>query len=166
MMPLFVLPAIAPADAPVQPGWWPLPPGWWLLGMAVFVLSIWLLAALLRRLAANRRYIPPDTRTLALAALDELEHRKALGEREVAFRLNEILWAALFDPHGSGGWRPFMPRDDLGLERQEWDVFWTELEARYKPLTERGEGRQRAWIATARKWIEHLPDRDGIRMYP
>ncbi len=161
-----ILPAIAPPDAPLAPGWWPLPPGWWVLGALLLLALIWGLGSLLLRLAWRRRRVrPPDIRNFALAALDELERRPALDEREAAYRLNEILRAALIDVHGTGGWRPFMPRDDLGIDRGEWDAFWAELEDRYRPEAAEGDGRQRQWMATARYWIECLPDQDGVRMH-
>lgn len=159
------LPAIAPPDAPMAPGWWPMPPGWWILGALVFLALLWGAWTLLQRLASRRQVIPPDIRTYALAALDELACRSAPDEREVAFRLNEILRAALIDVHGTGGWRPFMPRDDLDIDRAEWDAFWSELEERYRPDAAGGDGRQQRWMATARHWIERMPDQDGVRMH-
>jgi hypothetical protein len=165
MIAVAMLPAIAPPDAPLAPGWWPLAPGWWFLGAALLMLLIWGAGKLLWRLLPQRRVIPPDIRTFALAALDELAARPALAEREAAFRLNEILRAALIDVHGTGHWRPFMPRDDLDIEQGEWDAFWAELDGRYRPQAAQGDGRQQRWIATARYWVECLPDRDGVRMH-
>lgn len=166
-MPLFVLPAIAPPDAPMAPGWWPLPPGWWLVGIAVFMLAIWGVSKLMWRIAAaRRRPKQPDLRTMALAALDELERRESAGERETAFRLNEILRAALLDNHASAAWRPFTPRDDIGVDEKEWNVFWAELEMRYRPtaMQSQEESRRQRWLTVARRWLEQLPGPDGIRM--
>jgi Domain of unknown function (DUF4381) len=163
---LAVLPAIAPPDAPMVPGWWPMPPGWWLLGTALFLLSVWLLITLLQRMASRRRhYRQPDIRVMALAALDELERREAAGERETAYRLNEILRAALLDPRASGKWRPFTPRSDVGVDKVEWQAFWVELDMRYRPLAESGkdEGRRQRWLTVARKWLERLPEPDDMR---
>lgn len=164
MIALAALPAIAPPDAPFAPGWWPLPPGWWVLGAILFVALIWGAGALLNRLDLRRRVRPPDLRTFALAALDELAARPNLGEREAAFRLNEILRAALIDVRATG-WRPFTPRDDLDIDREQWDAFWAELEGRYRPDAVEADGRQQRWLATARYWIECLPDQDGVRMH-
>gem|GEM_PF-2302413 len=95
-----VLPVIAGPDAPVPPGWWPVPPGWWLLGMVIFAGLLWMGYILLIRpliAAIARRGWQPPVRIQARAALDELAHRRSLGAREAAYRLNEILRAALFD---------------------------------------------------------------------
>ena len=95
-----VLPLIAGPDAPVLPGWWPVPPGWWFLGLAVFLGLLWTGYLLLRRFlmtARGRRGRQLPVRIQAMAALDELAHRRPLDAREAAYRLNEILRAALFD---------------------------------------------------------------------
>ena len=165
-----VLPAIAPPDAPLAPGWWPLPPGWWLLGMALLLLAVWLVVMLARRLPSGRRQRrQPDIRAMALAALDELERREAAGERETAYRLNEILRAALLDARAPGRWRPFTPRDDVGMDEGEWTAFWTELEMRYMPSGEPddgGGGRRQRWLAVAREWLERIPEQDAMGMQP
>lgn len=169
LIPFFVLPAIAPPDAPMVPGWWPLPPGWWLLGTALFLLAVWSMVTLLQRLASRRRQPrQPDIRTMALAALDELERREPADARETAYRLNEILRAALLDTHGSGGWQPFTPRDDIGVNEAEWNAFWADLEMRYRAEPEQGdvEERRQQWLATARQWLERLPIDDETGMQP
>lgn len=168
-MMLFVLPAIAPPDAPMAPGWWPLPPGWWILGTALFILAVWLLLKLLPRLFPRRRRArQPDIRAMALAALDELERRETAGDRETAYRLNEILRAALLDPHAAHRWRPFTPRDDVGIDAQQWQAFWDELDMRYRPSAEAGTGaeRRRQWLATAREWLERIPAPDEMQVSP
>jgi len=148
---LFVsaLPAIAAPDAPVAPGWWPLPPGWWLLGLALFLCLLWLAYLFLRRFirlarARARRTLP--VRARALAALDELEQRRGLNAREAAYRLNEILQAAL--PSEKKG-EPF--------SQMEWQHFWQELEVRYQPVMTAGDADVERWLRLARGWIEQLP---------
>ena len=170
-MPLFVLPAIAPPDGPMAPGWWPLPPGWWLVGMAIFMLAIWGASKLLRRMGPlrKRQKQQPDLKKMALAALDELERRESASERETAYRLNEILRAALLDIHASAGsWHPFTPRDDIDVDEAEWNAFWAELEMRYRPSATLDDGmsRRQQWLVVARRWLEQLPDDDGMRMQP
>lgn len=165
-----ILPAIAPPDAPLAPGWWPLPPGWWVLGMGLFVLAVWIMVRLAQRIGPGRRRRQPiDVRVMALAALDDLERRSSASERETAYRLNEILRAALLDSRDPVRWHPFAPRDDLGVNAEEWAAFWDELEMRYRPLPgerEEDDGvRRRRWLAMARKWIEMLPDQNGVRMH-
>lgn len=166
---LFALPAIAPPDAPLPPGWWPLPPGWWVLGIAAFGLALWLASKLLLRMgSARKRPKQPDIRSMALAALDELERRESASERETAYRLNEILRAALLDTHASAGWCPFTPRGDIGVDEAEWNAFWAELEMRYRPpaMQDNGNSRRQHWLAVARRWLEQLPEYDGLRMRP
>jgi hypothetical protein len=169
-MSLSILPAIAPPDAPLAPGWWPLPPGWWLLGTLLFMLFVWLVVMVMRRFALRRgrRVRQPDVRVMALAALDELEHRESAGDHETAYRINEILRAALLDAHVPQRWRPFTPRDDVGIDEQEWRAFWAELEMRYRPAGTAADDRARRqrWLAVARTWLERLPVQDDMEAQP
>jgi hypothetical protein len=169
-MSLSVLPAIAPPDAPLAPGWWPLPPGWWLLGTVLFMLAAWLMLMLMRRFLSRRgrRDRQPDVRVMALAALDELERRKSAGDRETAYRLNEILRASLLDAQAPQTWRPFTPRDDVGVDEREWTAFWDELEMRYRRTgtADDDRARRQRWLAVARTWLEGLPVRDDMEVRP
>jgi len=173
------VPAIARPDAPVLPGWWPVPPGWWLLGLAVFLGLLWLGYLFLRRflLAVRARHRrEPPVRTQAMAALDELAHRRSLGAREAAYRLNEILRAALARPlhtnHASEPFRighalfdagedtvrwSFSARDDVIEDQEAWQRFWQELEVRYQPAMPAGNKDIESWLVLARGWIAHLP---------
>jgi len=99
-------------------------------------------------------------RLLAMAALDELERRGHADDRETAYRLNEILWAALFNPEGGGDWRPFVPVTGIIEDVEIWNRFLQELEIRYRPpgshVDERKHRKQ--WLTTARSWVERLPE--------
>jgi len=165
-----VVPKIAPPDAPVLPGWWPVPPGWWLLGLAVFLGLLWLGYLFLRRflLAARARHgreLP--VRIQAMAALDELSHRRSLDAREAAYRLNEILRAALFDTGVKKGTislfrpeesklSPFL-QENVIEDQGAWERFWQELEMRYQPVMPAGKDDVKRWLVLARGWIAHLP---------
>jgi len=149
---LFVLPVIAAPDAPVAPGWWPLPPGWWLLGLTLLLVLLWMVYLLLRRFIRPARAAAvsaPPVRELALAALDELEQRRGLEGREAAYRLNEILQAAV----------PVEKQRERA-DQQEWQCFWQELALRYRPVMTAGEADIKRWLKLARNWIEQLPPDD------
>lgn len=146
---LVSLPLIAGPDAPVTVGWWPLPPGWWLLGLTLFLGLLWLAYLFLRRFirparAGAERTLP--IRARALAALDELEQRRGLNAREAAYRLNEILRAALPTEKKMA---PF--------DQEEWQHFWQEMEMRYQPDMTTGRADVERWLSLARGWIEQLP---------
>lgn len=158
---LSLLPPIAPPDAPAQPGWWPLAPGWWFLALILFFALMWGFSLLMQRSVRGwrRREPAPATRELALAALDELAKREPVSDREVAYRLNEILRAALFDSGAKEAWQPFSPVSDITVNEEAWHAFWQELAMRYRrPDTGDGAGCQREWIAVARGWLEQLPE--------
>ncbi len=158
------LPPIAPPDAPTSPGWWPLPPGWWFVVIGVILLVIWVSGRRHeRRLRRRRDYRPaPAVRDLALAALDELEARESVSDRQMAYRINEILRAALFVSGPSDRWACFSPRPGIVSEREEWEEFWEELALRYRrPDGGCDIGRQRHWLRLTRGWIEKLPVEDG-----
>jgi len=186
---LSALPVIAGPDAPVPPGWWPVPPGWWLLALALFLGLVWTGYLFLRRFlrtakARRRRELP--VRTQALAALDELAHRRPLDARVAAYRLNEILRGALYDARADTRAKkgtvyflqddqvnceareyplgekvklpPFLPRDGVIEDQQAWECFWRELEARYQPSMTAGDVEH--WLSLARAWISRLPVND------
>ena len=160
-----LLPPIAPPDAPSHPGWWPLPLGWWLVGLALFLFMMWGLSRVLQRGIAGwqRRMPQPSTREMAMAALDELAGRGEVDDRDVAYRLNEILRAALLDTDAEERWHPFPPVADVGVSRAAWEAFWEELEMRYRrPDGGHDADRQRQWLAVARGWLEQLPEPHGI----
>ncbi len=143
------LPVIAGADAPLPPGWWPLPPGWWLLGLGLFLSLLWAAYFALRRFIRPARTVAGrmlPIRDRALAALDELESRRGLEAHEVAYRLNEILQAAL----------PAEKQAELCSE-QSWQNFWQELSLRYRPVMTAGDADIKRWLGLARGWIEQLP---------
>jgi len=151
-----VLPVIARPDAPVLPGWWPIPPGWWLLGLVIFLCLLWSGYLIFRRfiLAAGARHrweLP--VRVRALAALDELAHRQPLTAHEAAFRLNEILRAALFDAG--------VVRNGVIEDHGAWEYFWQELEMRYQPAMSAGEEDVARWLILAHGWVAHLPVDDA-----
>lgn len=164
------LPPIAPPDAPSVPGWWPLPPGWWIVILGLAMLMMWWLIWLrTRRLLLRRkgRRITPDVRRLALAALDELEAREPMSDRQMAYRINEILRAALFGSGPSDQWSCFTPCPEVAPEQGQWEAFWEELAMRYRrPDGGCDSERQRHWLQLTRGWIEQLPEaeRDGTRM--
>ncbi len=131
--------------------------------MAVFLMLAWFGAAWLRRRLQTRpRPIP--LRLQALAALAELERRPALHRRDAAFRLNEILRAALAPSRPVGrGW-PYEDVPGIVDDPEAWRCFWHELECRYRPVGGSDDAldeplRQR-WIATARNWLMRLPLED------
>ncbi|MDQ6959791.1 MAG: DUF4381 family protein [Mariprofundaceae bacterium] len=159
-MMFLALPVIAGPDAPVPPGWWPVPPGWWFLGLAVFLGLLWTGYLLLRRFlmaARVRRGRQLPVRTQAMAALDELAHRRSLDAREAAYRLNEILRAALFNvgADSSVHW-PFPVWDGVIEDHLAWQHFWRELEMRYQPVIPAGNEDVERWLALAHGWIAHL----------
>ncbi len=159
-MMLFSLPVIAGADAPVLPGWWPIPPGWWLLGLAMFLGLLWGAYLFLRRfllaVKARRRRVLP-VRIQALAALDELAHRRPLGAREAAYRLNEILRAALPDAGACAVQWPLSVQDGVVEDQEAWEHFWRELEIRYQPAMRAEEADIERWLVLANGWVTHLP---------
>ncbi|HKJ82490.1 MAG TPA: DUF4381 family protein [Mariprofundaceae bacterium] len=169
-----VLPPIAPLDAPPPPGLWPLPPGWWLVILAVFLISMWGGSTWIHRgMVGWRRKRPAvSVKVMALAALNELEGRGQMRDRDVAYRLNEILRAALLDAdrhqEGEGQWQPFSPQPEVVDDRAQWEAFWMSLEMRYRRPDEDEDDviRQREWLATARRWLERLPDDDGLPERP
>jgi len=157
------LPVIAGPDAPVPPGLWPVPPGWWLLALAVFLGLLWTGYVFLRRFllaAKTRRRRELPVRMQALAALDELEHRRSLDAREAAYRLNEILRAALFDEGTDTVRWPFVARDGVIEDQEAWECFWRELEARYRSSMTAGDVER--WLSLARVWIGRLPVNDDV----
>lgn len=161
---LALLPPIAPPDAPAPPGWWPLAPGWWFLALFLFIAIMWGISLLMQRgmRGWRRREPAPATRELALAALDELARRGQASDREVAYRLNEILRAALFDSGAKEAWQPFSPISDITVNEEAWHAFWQELAMRYRrPDADDATGRRQAWIAVARGWLEQLPEGDA-----
>jgi len=138
----------------VPPGWWPVPPGWWLLGLALFLVLLRVAYAFLRPFlhaikSRHERVLP--VRFRAMAALDELEGRRGLDAREAAYRLNEILQAALpekqVENEGNEG----------KTEGEEWQHFWRELEMRYQPVMAAGDADIERWLKLARGWVEQLP---------
>jgi len=156
-------PSIAAPDAPVLSGWWPLPPGWWLLGLAVFLGLLWagylfLRQFLLATRARRARMLP--VRFQALAALDELAHRPSLDAREAAYRLNEILRAALFDAEAVTVRWPFATRDGVIEDEEVWRRFWQDLDMRYQPSMPMQEADIERWLALARGWVVRLPTGD------
>jgi len=164
---LFALPAIAGPDAPVLPGWWPVPPGWWLLGLAIFLGLLWAAYLFLRRFlsaakARHRRVLP--VRIRAMAALDELAHRRPLAACEAAYRLNEILRAALFDAGSDTVQWPFPVLDGIIEDEMAWEHFWRELEMRYQPMMVAEKEDVERWLMLANGWVAHLPADDADMM--
>ncbi len=166
-MMLLALPAIASPDAPVLPGWWPVPPGWWLLGLAIFLGLLWAAYLFFRQflmvVKARQRRVPP-IRMRALAALDELAHRRPLAACEAAYRLNEILRAALFDAGSDTAQWPFPVLDGVIEDQDAWEYFWRQLEMRYQPAMGAGEEDVERWLMLANGWVTHLPVGDADMM--
>ncbi len=137
--------------------------------MALF-LTLTLIAALwLKRRMTSRRYGRIPVRLQALAALRELERRDTADAREVAYRLNEILRAALADSRATGRCWPYVHAPGIVDNANEWECFWRELDMRYRsPVSshqarQQGDGRRAGWIAAARTWIERLPEDEASR---
>lgn len=161
------LPPIAPPDAPSAPGWWPLPPGWWFVALGLFMLLMWGFSHMrdYRRLIRRRRKSLPDVRLLALAALDELQARGPMSDRQMAYRINEILRAALFASGPSDEWSCFTPCPEVVPVQAEWEAFWEELAMRYRRPDEACDSeRQRHWLQLTRGWIEQLPEQEQDEM--
>jgi len=114
-----------------------------------------------RHLIAWRRSPAPQPaiRMLALAALDELAAREPMSDRQMAYRLNEILRASLFGCGSADDWSSFSPCQDVVPAEGEWQAFWEELAMRYRqPDGSSDRERQQRWLGVARGWIEQLPE--------